>query len=140
MCLLVIFGALACLAWSALVLSRNRGNVWSWLALSLHAGWLSLAAFLNLAQTVVAHQLLPVDNMLGWSAVLFVLAAVLLLGLNHAMRGNLAYAAAALWGLVAVYAKQSSSGLAGSSAAAWIAIVIAVVLAVQTAWLRMRRI
>ncbi len=56
------------------------------------------------------------------------------------MRVNLAYAAAALWGLVAVYAKQSGSELAGSSVAAWIALVIAMVLAVQTAWLRMRGI
>jgi len=139
LCLLVIFGALACLAWSALVLSHSRGHVWSWLALSLHAGWLSLAAFLNLAQTIVAYELLPTDDMLGWSAVLFVLAAALLLGLNHVMRGNLAYAAAALWGLVAVYARQSGSELGGSFTAAWIAIAIALVLAVQTVWLRMRR-
>jgi len=139
LCLAVIFGALGCLAWSALVLSRSRGNGWSWLALSLHAGWLSLAAFLNLAQTIVAYEVLPTDGMLGWSAVLFLLAGALLLGLNHAMRGNLAYVAAALWGLVAVYARQSGSELDGSSTAAWLAIGIAVVLAVQTAWLRMRR-
>lgn len=138
LCLVVIFGALACLAWSALVLSRSRGNGWSWLALSLHAGWLSLAAFLNLAQTIVAHELLPTDSMLGWSAVLFALAAVLLLGLNHAMRGNLAYVAAALWGLVAVAVEQSGSALTGADAAAWIAAGIAVLLAAQTLWLRIR--
>lgn len=138
LCLVVIFGALACLAWSALVLSRSRGNDWSWLALSLHAGWLSLAAFLNLAQTIVAHELLPTDSMLGWSAVLFALAAVLLLGLNHAMRGNLAYVAAALWGLVAVAVEQSGSALTGADAAAWIAAGIAVLLAAQTLWLRTR--
>ena len=138
LCLVVIFGALACLAWSALVLSRSRGNGWSWLALSLHAGWLSLAAFLNLAQTIVAHELLPTDSMLGWSAVLFALAAALLLGLNHAMRGNLAFVAAALWGLVAVAVEQSGSALAGADAAAWIAAGIAVLLAAQTLWLRIR--
>lgn len=138
-CVLVIFGALACIAWSALALSRSRGNFWSWLALSLHAGWLSLAAFLNLAQTFVAYEVPPTANMLGWSVVLFLLAGALLLGLNHAMRGNWAYAAAALWGLVAVYARQSGSELEGSSTAAWIAIAIAVVLAVQTVWLGMRR-
>ena len=138
LCLVVIFGALACLAWGALVLSRSRGHRWSWLALSLHAGWLSLAAFLNLAQTIVAHELLPTDSMLGWSAVLFALAAVLLLGLNHAMRGNPAYVAAALWGLVAVAVEQSGSALAGADAAAWIAAGIAVLLAAQTLWLRIR--
>lgn len=137
-CVLVIFGALACLAWSALVLSRSRGNFWSWLALSLHAGWLTLAAFLNLAQTIVAYEVLPTDDMLGWSAVLFVVAAAVLLGLNHAMRGNWAYAAAALWGLVAVYVRQSGSELPGSSTTAWMAVGIALVLAAQTIWLRVR--
>ena len=139
LCLVVIFGALACLAWSALVLSRSGGHFWSWLALSLHAGWLSLAAFLNLAQTIVAYGLLPTGDMLGWSAALFLLAAALLLGLNHTMRGNLAYAAAALWGLGAVYVRQSGGELPGSGIAAWIAVAIAVLLAVQTIWLRMRR-
>ena len=139
LCLAVIFGALGCLAWSALVLSRSRGNAWSWLALSLHAGWLSLAAFLNLAQTIVAHELLPTADMLGWSAVLLALAAALLLALNQAMRGNWGYAAAALWGLVAVYLEQSGSTLAGSSTAAWIAAVIAAALLAQTLWLRLAR-
>src|SRR5690625_7335450 len=103
-CVLVIFGALACLAWSAFVLSRSRGNPWSWLALSLHAGWLSLAAFLNLAQTFVAYEVLPTDNMLGWSVVLFLLAGALLLGLNHAMRGHLAHVAPARRGVGSWYA------------------------------------
>src|SRR5690606_13227671 len=43
-CLLVIFGALGCLAWAAVQLSdagpRGGVHLWSWLALSLHAGWL----------------------------------------------------------------------------------------------------
>ena len=65
------------------------------------------------------------------SPVLFLLAGALLLGLNHAMRGNWAYAAAALWGLVAVYARQSGSELEGSSTTAWIAIGIALVLGLK---------
>ena len=139
LCVVVIFTALSCLAWSAWVLSRNRGNFWSWLALSLHAGWLTLAAFLNLAQTIVAYEVLPTEDMLGWSTVLFVIAGAVLLGLNHARRGNWAYAAAALWGLVAVYVRQSGSDLPGSSTTAWMAIGIALLLAAQTVWLRMRR-
>ncbi|MCK9487966.1 MAG: hypothetical protein M0Q42_00925 [Xanthomonadales bacterium] len=139
LCVAVIFGALACIGWCALVLSRAPGRTWAWLALSLHAGWLSLAAFLNLAQTIVAYQVLPTGNMLAWSAVLYLLAAALLLGMNQAMRGNLAYAAAALWGLVAVYVQQSGWTLAGSDAAAWIAVAIAVVLAAHTVWLRRQR-
>lgn len=139
LCVAVIFAGLGCLAWSAWVLSRSRGNFWSWLALSLHAGWLTLAAFLNLAQTIVAYEVLPTDDMLGWSAALFVIAGAVLLGLNHAMRGNWAYAAAALWGLVAVYVRQSGADLPGSSTTAWMAIGIALLLAVQTVWLRMHR-
>jgi hypothetical protein len=105
------------------------------LSLSLHAGWLSLAAFLNLAQVIVAYDLAPVDRQLPWSLALFALAAALLLALNQRMRGNVAYAAAALWGLVAVYVKQSGHALAGADVAAWTALAIAALLAVQTALL-----
>jgi hypothetical protein len=69
---------------------------------------------------------------------LWLLAAALLLALNHRMRGNLAFVAAALWGLVAVYVRQSQGSLAGSDTAAWTAVAVAVVLAAQTLWLRMR--
>ncbi|HLM52825.1 MAG TPA: hypothetical protein VK325_04355 [Pseudoxanthomonas sp.] len=142
--LLIIWAALACLLACALILSRDPhrepGQRWlAWLPLSLHAGWLSLAAFLNTAQVIVAYQWLPTDRMLGWSLALFGLAALMLLALNRRMRGNLAYAAAALWALAAVYVQQSRSGLAGADTAGWIAVAIAVVLAAQTLWLRLRR-
>jgi hypothetical protein len=141
--LLIIWGSLACLALCAVRLSRDPapevGQRWfAWLPLSLHAGWLSLAAILNTAQVIVAYRLLPTDDMLGWSVVLFALSAVLLLVLNQRMRGNLAYAAAAVWALAAVYAKQSVSDLAGAQTAAWIAIALAVVIVAQTARLRLR--
>ena len=143
LCLVVIFGALACLAYSAHVLSIDatpqRGQrLWAWLPLSLHAGWLSLAAFLNLAQVVVAYRLLSTDNQLPWSLVLFAIAAALLLVINARMRGNLAYTAAALWGLTAVYVRQSQSALSGGQTAAWVAVAIALALAAQTLWLRAR--
>jgi hypothetical protein len=145
LCLLVIFAALACLVYCALVLSRDetpqRGQRWfAWAPLSLHAGWLSLAAFLNLAQAIVAYRLLPTERMLGWSVVLFVVAAAMLLVINHRMRGNLVYAAAALWALAAVYVKQSQASLPGALTAAWIAVAIAAVLAAQTLWLRTQRL
>jgi len=142
--LLIIWGALACLLTCALILSRDArpepGQRWlAWLPLSLHAGWLSLAAFLNTAQVIVAYGWLPSDNMLAWSLVLFVLAAAMLLALNQGMRGNLPYVAAALWALAAVYVKQSASDLSGAGTAAWVAVGIAMVLTVQTLWLRMRK-
>ena len=143
LCLLVIFAAAFCLIRCAMILSHDRTPqegqwLWAWLPLSLHAGWLSLAAFLNLAQVIVAFDLLPTDDMTGWSLVLLMLAAAVLLGMNHRMRGNIDYALAALWGLVAVYVKQSKSELAGADALAWAALAVAGVLLVQTVWLRMR--
>ncbi len=141
--LLIIWSSLACLALCAVRLSRDPtpepGQRWfAWLPLSLHAGWLSLAAILNTAQVIVAYRLLPTDDMLGWSLGLFVLAAVMLLTLNQRMRGNLAYAAAAVWALAAVYVKQSASDLAGAQTAAWIAIALAALVVAQTVWLRLR--
>ena len=131
LCLLVIFGATFCLIRCAMILSHDRTPqegqwMWAWLPLSLHAGWLSLAAILNTAQVIVAYQLLSTDHMLGWSTVLLVLATILLLAFNQRMRGNLVYAAAAGWALAAVYVKQSASELAGADTAAWLAVAIAV--------------
>lgn len=144
LCLVVIFGAMACLVRCAWLLSIDatpaRGQrAWAWLPLSLHAGWLSLAAFLNLAQVIVAYGLLSATRQLPWSLVLFALAATALLAINHRMRGNPVYVAAALWALVAVYVKQSSHALAGADVAAWVALVIAAVLALQMLWLWTRR-
>lgn len=141
--LLVIWASLACLLYCALVLSRarnadGRSLFWAWLPLSLHARWLSLAAFLNTAQIVVAYELLPTGNMLSWSIALLAAAAALLLIANWRMRGNWAFTAAALWGLAAVYVKQSSSSLPGSGTAAWIAIGIATAALLQTLWPRLR--
>lgn len=143
LCLLVIFGALACLLRCALLLTRDtlplRGQwLWAWTPLSLHAGWLSVAAFLNLAQAIVAYRLLPAGHMLAWSLLLFALAAALLLAMNARMRGNVDYAGAAAWGLVAVYVKQSGWDLPGAGTAAAVALAVAIVLVLQTAWLRWR--
>ncbi len=142
-CLLVIFGALSCLAWCAVQLSRDpvpmRGQlVFAWLPLSLHAGWLTLASFLNFAQVLVAYEVVPVEGQLPATLVLYAGAAVVLLAFNHRMHGNLAYAAAALWALAAVYVRQSGNPLPGAGLSAWMALLLAVVLCVQTAMLRLR--
>lgn len=140
-CLGVIFVALGALAWCALQVSTTGGRRhWpAWLALSLHAGWLSLAAFLNLAQTIVAEGLLSSSRMLGWSLVLWGIAAALLLTLNARMRGNAAYTAVAVWGLFAVWIQQTDWPLVGATTSAWVALAIACVLVTQTAVLRLRR-
>ena len=59
-------------------------------------------------------------------------------GLNHRMHGNLDYAGAAVWGLVAVYVKQSGWDVAGADVAAWVAVAIAVLLVIQSVWLRQK--
>jgi hypothetical protein len=139
--LLVIWASLACLLYCAIVLARDRSappvQTWlAWLPLSLHAGWLSLAAFLNTAQVIVAYRLLAIDRQLPWSAVLLAAAGLLLWWANARMRGNPAYLAAVVWGLAAVYIKQSRSELAGAPVAAWLAIAMAALLVLQTIGLR----
>ena len=138
--LAIIWGALIAMLLAARGLARDAAPSprQGWLAtvpLSLHAGWLSLAAFLNTAQVIVAYRLLDTTDMLGWSATLFGLAGVLLLAANRSLRGDLAYVAAALWGLVAVYLNQSKSTLEGACTMAWLAVALAAVLAAQTVWL-----
>jgi prepilin signal peptidase PulO-like enzyme (type II secretory pathway) len=141
--LIVIWASLGCVLYGALVLSRDVAplpgqRVWALLPLSLHAGWLSLAAFLNTAQVIVAYGTFSKQQQLPWSLVLFAAAAALLLWANRQMRGNLAYAAAAVWGLAAVYVKQSQSGLEGAGTAAWTAAAMAIVVAVHAMVLRLR--
>lgn len=143
LCLAVIIGAAFCLTRCAMILSHDRTPqegqwLWAWAPLSVHAGWLTLATFLNVAQVVVAFGLASTTHMLGWSVVLLALAAVVLLVMNLRMRGNIDYVLAAIWGLVAVWVKQSDSGLPGADAAAWMALALAVLLAIQTLLLRRR--
>ena len=45
---------------------------------------------------------------------------------------------AALWALIAVYVKQSGWRFPGSDTAALVAVVVALVLAAQIVWLRLR--
>lgn len=131
--LAIIWGSLGCLLGAAWLASQTRhhrrGPWWQWLPLSLHAGWVSLAVFLNVAQVVVAFRLLSVEQMLPWTLVLFALAGVLLLAVVVKLRGNPWYALAAVWGLLGVHAKQQASALAGADTAASVAMAMAVLVA-----------
>lgn len=134
--LVVIWLSLGCLLAAAWLCSATRsgphGPWWQWLPLSLHAGWLSLAVFLNTAQVVVAFELLPTQTMLPWTLVLFALAGALLLGVLVRLQGNPWYALAAVWGLVGVYVRQQDSTLPGASTAAAVALALAVLVTVAT--------
>lgn len=136
--LAIIWANLGCLllaAWQVSHTARHgRARWWQWVPLSLHAGWLSLAAFLNVAQVVVAFGLLSTTAMLPWTLLLFALAAALVLGMLQRMHGNPWYALAVVWGLLGVYAKQSGSDLAGAGVAAWTALALAVAVAAMSLW------
>lgn len=138
LCLAVIFGALGCMLTAAIRATRLGAPRLVRVALSLHAGWLCLAAFLNVAQTIVAYGLLPAP-MLPWSLGLFAAAAALLLIANQRMAGNPAFACAGIWALIAVFVKQRGSDLDGARTAAWTAVGIAALLALHTAALALRR-
>lgn len=141
--LAIIWCSLACLLSAAWQVSRTarhgRGPWWQWVPLSLHAGWVSLAVFLDVAQVIVAFHLLPTANMLPWTLALFVLLALLLLVALASMRGNPCYALAAVWGLAAVYVKQGASALPGAPVAGWIALGLAVAMALLCVVLLWRR-
>src|SRR5690606_30475424 len=96
----------------------------------------ALAAYLNTAQVVVAERLASTSEQLGWSLPLLGAAAALLLAANHAMRGNAAFVAAVVWGVVGVHVEQRASALPGAEVTAWLALAIGVVLIAQTVWLR----
>lgn len=134
--LAVIWLSLACLLAATWLASgrdgESRGPWWQWLPLSLHAGWLSLAVFLNTAQVVVAFELLPTRTMLPWTLVLFALAAALLLTVLIKLRGNPWYALAAVWGLLGVHARQQASPLPGANSAALVALSLAVLVVLTT--------
>ena len=141
--LAIIWASLASLLFSAAQVSATaahaRSRWWQWVPLSLHAGWVSLAAFLNVAQVIVAYRLLPTAHMLPWTLVLFALAAALLLASVLRMRGNPWYALAAAWGLAAVYAKQHGSALDGAGVAAWTALGLAIVIMLVALYARTRQ-
>lgn len=130
--LAIIWISLASLLFSAAQVSDTathpRSRWWQWVPLSLHAGWVSLAVFLNVAQVVVAYRLLPTGHMLPWSLVLFAAAAVLLLASVVHLRGNPWFVLAAGWGLAGVYARQHGSALEGADVAAWAALGLAAIL------------
>ena len=137
--LAIIWGALAATLAAGWMLERAGERRRVSAPLALHAGWLTLAAFLDTAQTIVAQRWLDTGDMLEWSAVLIGLCGVLLLAANRALRGHPTYAAAGLWGLAAVYVKQSGWDLPGADTAAWLALALAVLMALQTAWLLWKR-
>ena len=140
--LIIIWAALGCVLYGCVLMARAedpRGHLWlGMLPLGLHAGWLSLAVFLNTAQVAVAYRLLPVGDMLPWSLILWAAAALLLFWANAKLHGHPAYGLGVLWGLVGVYVEQSRSRLAGADVSAAVALGLAGLLLAQTMFLLWR--
>ena len=136
LCVLLIFIALGTLLWAAWTAYRGNADLWTRTALGLHAGWLSIAAILNLAQALLGEGVLPADNQLGWSFGLLVVAAGLAFAANAALRGAFSYALAAAWGFAGVTVALARGDEAPS--AGWTALALAIALVVQTVWLRRR--
>lgn len=136
--LAIIWASLACLlfsAWQVADTGRHaRAAWWQWVPLSVHAGWVSLAVFLNTAQVIVAFNLLRVDEMLPWTLVLYVLAAFLVLAAIKGMRGNPWYALPVVWGLVGVFLKQRGWNLHGAAVAASVALALAFAVSALSIW------
>ncbi len=142
--LVIIWSAWGLLTWAALHPShaqpRSRAAWWyGTLPLRLHAGWLSLAVFLNTAQVIVAYRLLDTNAMLAWSLLLIVIAAVLFFTINARLRGDLAFMAPIVWGLIALAVNQSGGTLQGAAVITWAAVALGVGLLAQTMVLRRRQ-
>jgi hypothetical protein len=107
-------------------------------ALGLHAGWLSLAAFVNTAQLALASGWTTPTAQLPLSLLLWAGAAALLLLVQRALGpcrlALLAYTAAAAWGLVGVVLAQHGSPLPGADTSAQVATALLVLLAAHAAW------
>ncbi|MGY4516947.1 hypothetical protein [Lysobacter sp. HA18] len=130
-CVLVIaLATLGMVRASMIVLADSTSPGLARWSLPLHAGWLSLATFLNIAQVIVAYRWLPTDRMLPWSLVLLALATGLALAVSRRLR-SWPYVLAIVWGLAATYAKQSRASLSGADVAAIAALVAAGLIVLQ---------
>ncbi len=136
-CVALILLALASLLWAAAVATRGGADLWTRTALALHAGWLSVAAFLNIGQALIGAGAMPPGEVaLGGNLALLAAIAVFVLAVHRRMRGDAAYAAAAAWGLIGVTVALAGRGQV--AVAGWAALAVALVLGLQTVRLRMR--
>ncbi len=115
----------------------------SWIVrvpLALHSGWLSLAAFVNTAQLLLALEWTTTSTQWPASVGLWIAAAVLLLWVQRKLAASpialLAYSASALWGLVGVVVEQRTGALPGAQASAGIAMVLIGMLTLHGLWLQ----
>lgn len=141
---LVIWASLATVLAGAVLAARAPGSSAAAtplprIALALHAGWLTLAAFVNTAQLLLATGFTTQADQWPASAALWLAAALVLLAAQRALSpapaALLAYSAAAAWGLVAVYFRQSAATLPGGAVSANVAAALFLVVGLHAGWL-----
>lgn len=98
--------------------------------LALNAGWVSVAAFANIAAALKFYRIDPGGMGEGTQAeLLVVLAGVVAACVTRQWRANLAYPAAALWGLIAIALANRAPGGVGLVAVVAGAAAVLVLLA-----------
>lgn len=140
----VIILAFATTTRAAMLLSVDdsaplRPRLAAWLPLSLHAGWLAMATALNAAQWAVAEFAPQPPVLAAVALAILAVMALAVLTLNAKMQGNVPFAAAVSWALVAIALRQWDGGIEGAATAARVAVGVLVALWVQTGWLLYRR-
>lgn len=106
----------------------------TWPLLSVMTAWVSMAAFVNLAQTVLIRRVNLGLNELYFSLALLSAVALVLLTVQARIPRNAWYTATAIWALVAIYMKQSGRALSAAHWCAWSALLLAVLLLAHFLW------
>ncbi|MEO8673628.1 MAG: hypothetical protein ABI411_20130 [Tahibacter sp.] len=108
-----------------------------WPCFSVFTAWVSLAAFLDVGQVLVAYRVDTGPAELTCSVLILLAAASLLLFVNQRLRGNLLYVATALWALLAICVAQTQKVDDAAHTTGWLALGIAAVLLAHYAWLKL---
>lgn len=97
--------------------------------LALYAGWLSLAVFANVSETLQAYDVAWFTRELTlWTLVLLTLATLVAVMGILGSGGSIAFAAAVLWGLVAIVVANAGTLVAGVATAFVVVATLALVL------------
>ena len=107
--------------------------------MSIFAGWLSVAAFANIALAALESGWLP-DHLRGaWDAATLLAAAALILAVNKRESGNWLYTAVIVWATLAIAIKQWPRPELAATVCALLALTLLVTVVAQTWWLSGRR-
>jgi hypothetical protein len=107
--------------------------------MSIFAGWLSVAAFANIALAALESGWLPGHLRGAWDAATLAAAAALILAVNKRESGNWLYTAVIAWATLAIAIKQWPRPELAATICALLALTLLVTVVAQTWWLSGRR-